>query len=120
MSKCKRCFDVISSAYYFYVKTKILTDFQIAVTCIFEIVTVLEMCFFHVTRSGIWFTLIYLVKQLLLIHIHDAKLTPLSNRLPLVCRSTPYLRSNPLKIANNFKNHFTSIAEKTRRRSSKI
>ena len=46
MSKFKRCFDVISSAYYFYVKTKILTDFQIAVTCIFEIVTVLEMCFF--------------------------------------------------------------------------
>ena len=28
--------------------------------------------------------------------------------------------NNPIKIANNFNNHFTSIAEKNRRQSSKI
>ena len=32
ISKCKRCFNVKSSTYYFHMKAKIFTDFQICIS----------------------------------------------------------------------------------------
>ena len=51
ISKCKSCFNVESSTYYFHVKKMTLADFEICISLplIMSIVNILKTSYFHMT-----------------------------------------------------------------------